>query len=211
MPQRSSEIPSVLVALLLIFFPPLGLILMWTSTDWSSDVKWGISGIFFPPLWLRFLWKVWWLPYAVGALLAAVTLQGAIFGGLSVAGAVAILTIIAIVLLLTLGSQRSGKQEVHDFGSQLRQTIDDKLDLCNNLIADIEADLSLELLPANNPARARYIRALEMRSQGQELFQRAATQPQLVEADTRISRALRELRSVRDGIAGTDPRLDAPR
>lgn len=204
MPPPRSDLPSVLVALLLIFFPPLGLILMWTSTDWSSDVKWGLSGIFFPPLWLRFLWKVWWLPYAVGAILAAVTLQAAIFGGFSAAGAVAILTIIAIVLLLTLGSQRSGKPEVHDLGAQLRQTIDDKLDLCNNLIADIEADLSLDLLPFNNPARARYTRALEMRSQGQELFQRATTQPQLVEADSRVSRALRELRSVRDGIASSD-------
>jgi len=48
-PRHHSGAFSALVALLLVFFFPLGLILMWTSTDWNTDVKWAISGLFFSP------------------------------------------------------------------------------------------------------------------------------------------------------------------
>src|ERR687885_81273 len=82
-----SGMNSALTVLALIIFFPVGLILMWCSTDWDDDLKWAISGLFFPPLWLRFLWKVPWLPYALGALLAALTIQGAVFHGISVTAA----------------------------------------------------------------------------------------------------------------------------
>src|SRR5947209_10854460 len=105
-PRRQSLHP-VLVVLSMLLFPPLGFILMWAATDWPSDVKWAISGFFFPPLWLRFLWKVDWLPYAAGALLAGFVLDKALFDEFSFGGAMAILLVIAVVLLVTLGVQRS--------------------------------------------------------------------------------------------------------
>jgi hypothetical protein len=202
LPRDRSGTNSALVILALIFFFPLGLVLMWTSTDWNTDLKWAISALFFPPLWLRFLWKVPWLPYAVGALLAALTIQGAVFGGISVVGAIAILTVITVILLFTLGMQRPRKRAGADMNEEQYRAVEEKLDACDDLIADIEADLSLELLPIGSPERQRYVRALEMRSEGRELFQRAATPRELVAAEGRVTGALRELRALRNGIAG---------
>src|SRR5947209_9022229 len=70
--ERRSGMHSLAIALALIFMFPLGVLLMWTASDWDSDVKWAITGLLFPPLWLRFLWKLPWLPYAAEALIALV-------------------------------------------------------------------------------------------------------------------------------------------
>ena len=203
-PRHHSGMSSALVALMLVLFFPLGLILMWTSTDWNRDVKWAISGLFFPPLWLRFVWKVPWLPYAVGALLAAVTIQGAIFGGISASGAIAILVVITVILLFTLGIQHPRKQVRVQLSAEQCRVVEERLHACDDLIADIEADLSLELLPTGSPERKRYGRALEMRAEGRELFQQAKTPRELAVAEGRVTGALRELRAIRDGITDRD-------
>lgn len=203
-PGRRKGLHPALVVLALVFFLPLGVILMWTSTDWNDDLRWAISGLLFPPLWLRFLWKAPWLPYAVGALLAAITIQAALRGGISGAGAIAILTVIIVVLLVTLAMNRPRKQASVELSPEQCRTIEQKLDSCDDLIADIEADLSLEMFPADSPERGRYMRALEMRANGRELFQRASTPRDLAMAEGRVTGALRELRAIRDGIEGRE-------
>jgi hypothetical protein len=173
---------------------------MWTSTDWDSDVKWAISGIFFPPLWLRFLWKVPWLPYAIGLLLAGITLQAALFGNFSPAATVAILGTILVILMFTLGTQFPRKGRRPQLSPRQTRAVEEKLNACDALIAEIESDLSLELLPITSPQRRRYARALELRAEGNELFRRADDPGELAAAEGRITGALRELRSIHDGI-----------
>jgi len=113
---------------------------------------------------------VTWLAYSVGALLAAVTIQGAIFGGISAAGAIAILVVIAVLLLFTLGMQRTRKPARVQLSAEQCRVVEENLHAYDDLIADIEAAFSLELLPTGSPERKRYGRALEMRSEGRELF-----------------------------------------
>lgn len=202
--RRRSHMSSFWVALALVLFPPLGFILMWTSTDWDSDVKWAISGIFFPPLWLRFLWKIPWLPYAIGLLLAAITLQAAVFGGFSPAATVAILGTIGVILMFTLGTQFPRGRRQPQLSPRQTRVVEEKLNACDALIAEIESDLSLELLPVTSPQRRRYARALEMRAEGNDLFRRAEDMRELAGAEGRITGALRELRSIREGITRDD-------
>jgi hypothetical protein len=196
----SSTLHPVVVAAFLLFFPPVGLILMWTSTDWDPDVKWGISGLFFPPLWLRFLWKVWWLPYAVGAFLAALILHAMIFGGFSTTGGIVILLLIAILLVLTSPRPSKPAEAPADVATGLREAIGHKLDLCHDLIAEIEQTVALDLLPADSPVRLLYARALEQRSEALDLLNRAASQRELLAVDERVSRTLSDLRAVKDGL-----------
>jgi hypothetical protein len=184
------------VVLSLLFFPPFGFVLLWAATDWPSDVKWAVSGIFFPPLWLRFLWKVDWLPYVAGALLAGFVADKAIFGPLSAGGAIAIILLIAVILLVTFGVQRSRERAQEPDLTPLRRAIEEKLDLSNEIIAQIEADRSLDLVPARLPIHDRYMEALNLRSQGQERFARAAALADLVEANYRLEGALAGLRSI---------------
>ena len=83
----------------------------------------------------------------------------------------------------------------------VREAIEEKLDECHDLIAEIEADLSLDLLPVGTPLRGRYVEALELRSTGQDLLRGATTRRELTMAENRIDRALRDLRLVRDHTA----------
>lgn len=194
---RRDTVPSVLVALALIFFPPLGLILMWTSTDWDSDVKWGISGLFFPPLWLRFIWRVWWLPYAIGGLLALAILRDA-SDGLSTVSAV-LLGLIALILFLTFNSQRRTRFKRRTRLEGLRAAIERKLEYCHDLIAEIEGRQALGDTGVRR-LQSRYMAALEMRSQGNRLLEHARSRQELLAADHQISRALNEFRAIHDGL-----------
>lgn len=203
-PPPRSTIHPALITLALVFFFPLGLILMWTSSDWDDDVKWAITGFIFPPLWTRFLWKIPWLPYAFDAFIAALLLNGVINHGLSLVAAVLILTVITLWLLVTRPSGR--KSAAPDAVTALRQEVEERLDACNDLIADIEGGVALDLLPASAHARQLYARALEMRSEGARLFGRAVSMQELRRADERITTALHELRAVRDGIPDTHAR-----
>ena len=84
--------------------------------------------------------------------------------------------------------------------------MDQRLDACDDLIADIEGSVALDLLPASAHARQLYTRALEMRSEGARLFGRAVSLQELRAADERITTALHELRAVRDGIPDSSAR-----
>jgi hypothetical protein len=73
------------------------------------------------------VWKVPWLPYAVGALLAAVTIQGAIFGGIAASGAIAILVVITVILLFTLGMQHPRKPVSPQLSTEQCRVIEETL------------------------------------------------------------------------------------
>jgi zinc ribbon protein len=206
---RRQTIHPVWIVLTMLFFPPIGFILMWTSTDWPSDVKWALSGIFFPPFWLRFLWKVDWLPYVAGALLAGFVLDKALFGPLSAGGAIAIVLVIAMILLVTFGVQRSREEPQEPDLTPLQRAIEEKLDLSNEIIARIEADRSLDLVPARLPIHERYMEALNLRSQGQERFAHAAAPKDLIEANMELEGALNGLCSVQRELS-EDGHRDTP-
>lgn len=199
-PRRSYALHPAVIALALVFFFPLGLILMWSASDWDPDLKWAITGLIFPPIWLRFLWKIVWLPPLLGAGILFLVLRGMIEGGLSATAGIAILIVAAVILLATMPRKKGARGHPVGPSTALREAIDDKLHICNDLITDIERTVALDLIPADSPIRQRYARALEMRSEGIEIFQRASAIPELVAADDRISQALNDLRSVRDGL-----------
>ncbi|MGI8825924.1 MAG: hypothetical protein ACR2JC_09805 [Chloroflexota bacterium] len=136
LPAPRSSVPAGIIAALLLLMPPIGLILMWTSSAWDDDVKWAISGIFFPPLWLRFLWKISWLPAAVMALIALALTDAVVQGGMSVVGAIAIVAMVAMILLLIRPSQRKA-QSVEGSGVSLRHLVEGKLAACDDVIADL--------------------------------------------------------------------------
>jgi hypothetical protein len=83
--------------------------------------------------------------------------------------------------------------------------IESKVDTCHDLIAQIERTLSIDLLPADAPARRQYMHALEMRSEAMALYERATSRPELLAADARLSRAIEELRTARDTADRTLP------
>ena len=205
-PPGPSTIHPAWIALLLVLFPPVGLILMWTSSGWESDVKWAISGIFFPPLWLRFLWKVPWLPYALTALVALLLLGNVLAEGLSIVAAVTILAVVAVLLVLVKPPARPRAPTSEGHPGRLRQTIEGKLDAINDLVADIEGTVALDLLPAGSALHERYRRALDTRTEALHLLDRAVSPRELYAVDDRANRALHELRAVRDGLADTEMR-----
>jgi hypothetical protein len=198
--HHRSTVPVVVVALMLLFFFPLGLLVMWTSTDWDDDVKWAISGLFFPPLWLRFLWKIWWLPYVAGVLAAALTIRGALLGGLSWTGGFAILAVIAVVLFITWSVQRSKQPDAVEI-PDLTEAAEQALTACDEVIAELETNSVLALLPTSSPELAQYGHALELRSHGRELLERSATPRDVARAERRLSEALHELESLRDSLS----------
>src|SRR5947209_16420548 len=69
--NRGIATPWIVLALLL--FPPLGIVLLFTSSRLSANTKWFLGGLFFTPLWARFLWQRPWPPATKLALLAAFT------------------------------------------------------------------------------------------------------------------------------------------
>lgn len=194
-------LPDWLIVALLIFVPPLGWILMWTSSRWKVDVK---AVVTFPPAWPILFWRLSWPPLQRLALIAALVAATVLWFG-SVAGptaATAILFVIVVIAALVIMTSRP--REAPDTGlDQLRQMIESKVDTCHDLIDQIERTLAFDLLPSDSPVRSQYMHALEMRSEGMALFERATTRPDLVAADARLSRAMEELRTARDAADRT--------
>ena len=199
--QQRSGMHSLVIALALIFMFPLGVLLMWTSSDWDPDVKWAITGLLFPPLWLRFLWKVPWLPYAVEALIAVILANAVIQDAFSPIGAVAILVAVVVFLAALKPSPRGRRRA--DAPAMLRAQAESVLQSCHDLIADIEDTRAFDLAPAGSAIHRRYTLALEVRSEGAYLLEHARSEADVARAKARLDHAFQELRSVRDG-------LDAP-
>jgi predicted nucleic acid-binding Zn ribbon protein len=195
---RKSGIPTWLIITLLIFFPPAGFILMWLS-NWKRWVKIFLTGFLFPPIWLLLLWE---MPFSdevkagiITGLVAANSLWLAPVAGAT--ATIAFLIVTVVLGTLWIQSIRRSKSVVDDGTAALRRMIDSKVDTCHDLIAEIEGTLAFDLLPSDSPLRRQYMHALEMRSEGMELYERAASRPDLVAADARLTRAVEELRTAR--------------
>jgi predicted nucleic acid-binding Zn ribbon protein len=200
--ERKSGIPSWLIITLLIFFPPVGFILMWLS-HWKRAVKIAITGFLFPPIWLLLLWE---LPFSdevkAGIIMALVAANSLWLKGAAGTTATIVFLIVTVVLgVLWIQSIRRSKPAVDDGTAALRRLIESKVDTCHDLIDQIERMPAFELLPTEAPARRQYMHALEMRSEGMALYERATSRPDLVAADARLSRAMEELRTARDNAS----------
>jgi hypothetical protein len=152
-------------------------------------------------LWSRFIWKQSWTLQAKLGLSALLLVLDQIFyvGALHVGATAAFFIFLLNVVVIYLVAR--SVQRAKPSPSTLREAIESKLDACHDLIAELEQTIDLDLLPIQAPLRQGYIRALEMRSEGVDLFRRATSEPELVEADVRISRALDALRATRAGIS----------
>jgi hypothetical protein len=180
---------------------------MWTAARWSRRTKIAITGFLFPPVWALLIWDLpidrWVRLGLIAALLALNTVGISLLAG----PAPAFITLLVTLFLgvVWMASRMRGVEPDRTETSSLRRVIESKLDTCHDIIAEVEGTAVLELLPDESPSRRRYRHALEMRSEGVDLLERARSEPDLVAADSRISRALDELRDARDAIAHALP------
>jgi hypothetical protein len=175
---------------------------MWLSS-WKRAVKVALTGFLFPPIWLLLLWE---LPFSdevkAGIITALVAANSLWLGPTAGATATIAFLIVTVVLgVLWIQSIRRSKPTVDDGTAALRRVIESKVDTCHDLITQIERTLAIDLLPPDAPVRRQYMHALEMRSEGMALYERAASRPDLVAADARLSRAMEELRTTRDNAS----------
>lgn len=205
--RSGHPLPSAVIILALILLPPLGLLLMWTSSRWSDDTKWLVSGLFFAPLWLRFLWRAHW-PVAVklgaaGAFMIAFFLTLLVYAGRGVA---LWLTLATLVLLFVLFRSHfahpsaAGEDTAERRLAARRQAVEATLDSCHAIIAEIEEHTVFDLFPPSSVQRRQYMEALEVRSHAMSLFQHAATQEDLAAAEARATEARNRLQSAQDGL-----------
>lgn len=203
---RSGDVPEWMVAGALLVFFPLGIPLMWAGTRWSTDVKLAITAFFFPPLWFvvlaRQIWKIAWSRQAKIALVVTIVAVLGLFmlrlGSVTAAVWVAgVLAVLGTLWVMTSPSGRASKDAPED---GLRRVIETNLDTCHDLIAQIEDELTRRPLDTTDPTMGRYRRALEMRTEGADLLERARTRPDLVAAEARISRSMDDLRATRDHL-----------
>jgi hypothetical protein len=188
--------PSAAVILALIFVFPLGLYLMWHSSEWSTAAKWGISGLFLPPLWGYFIWRLH-VGFALklflsAALVALVELFDSTVIGVS--GTVQWFTALLNVLTLWLVARASFEADAAD--RMRHRAIERKLDACHELIAEIE----LYPLPSGSPLRFTYLHALDMREEGARIFEDGVDKDHLAKANSRLTAAQAELSAILRGI-----------
>lgn len=204
--HSATDVPDWVAIMALIFFFPVGLILMWAGTRWSLNVKLTLTGFLFPPLWFvvlgRLLWRVPWSrqtkAIAVVATAAVLTLFFLGVGSSSAAlWTVLVCVIVGVLWVMTAPTQRKSKQ---DPNANVRRAIESDLDTCNDLIVEIEDELTSHPLEDDDPMLAQYVRALEMRTQAVDLLEQAHTRPDLVAVETRAARAIDALRATRDQV-----------
>jgi hypothetical protein len=208
--NRPQGIATPWIILALLLFPPLGVVLLFTSSRLSANTKGFLGGLFFTPLWARFLWQRPWPPAAKLALLAAFTAAYFValvaFIHLTAAVWVTILTIVALFFIVrSKGAQPRTRADTTTSRTSLRSAVQSKLDSCHDLIAQIEGHTVFDFFPMSSPERQQYLQALEVRAEAMDLYEHAATGPDLAAADARATEALDELKSAQDALwAGRD-------
>lgn len=234
-PPRAG-LDSAWIVLALILFFPLGLVLMWTHSTWSSNAKLAVTGLIFPPLWLVVIWRkmsrevqvalagllfpplwgylIWKRPWERALRLLLIVLLdflGALwfshFWGVTGAIVSVILTAFITLAYLAEAGNGSGNRAEREAMRALSRAIEAKLDSCHDLIAQIEDSHVFDFMPAGARERRQYVHALEMRSEGVRLFEQAESRPDLAAAEQRIEAALERLRRTRDEVTKDDRAL----
>lgn len=200
---RGVATPWIILALVL--FPPLGLLLVFTSSRWSDQAKWMVAGFFFTPLWARFLWQRRWPPTVKLALLAAFMaayfLAILSFTGVGSAVFISILTIVTLFFVIrSKGAQPRAQADDGAGWTNLRGTVASKLESCHDVIAEIEEHTVFDFFPMASPERRQYLAALEARSEAMDLYERAHTDADLAAADARATEALHGLKAAQDSL-----------
>jgi hypothetical protein len=203
--RRPKGIATPWIILALILFPPLGFLLMFTSSRWSDDTKWIVGGFFFTPLWARFLWQRQWPPAVkiglLAAFLAAYAVVMVAIAGPSAAVWIVLVTVVALFFILrSKGAQPQSQAGTATGQTNLRSVVQSKLDSCHDLIAQIEEHTIFDFFPMSSPERRQYLAALEVRAEAMELYERADTGSDLAAADQRATEALNELTSAQDAL-----------
>jgi len=165
-------------------------------------VRLALLGFVFPPLWSPITWDQPWSRELRMALIAAMVVLNEIWiAHLTGSVTPVVGTLVFTILLGMVWLSCMNRAVPADDSADLRRVIESKLDTCHEIIAQVEADLVPDLLPAQAPAQQRYRHALEMRAEGMELFERAQNRPDLVAADDRVTHALDALRAARDDLS----------
>lgn len=202
---RPKGIATPWIILALLLFPPLGFLLMFTSSRWSDDTKWIVGGFFFTPLWARFLWQRPWPPIVklglLGAFLAAYSVAMVALTGVGAAVWIVLVTIIVLFFILrSKGAQPRSQAAAAGSQTSLRGVVQSKLDSCHDLIAQIEEHTVFDFFPMTSPERKQYLEALEVRAEAMEMYEHAQTGQDLAAADQRATEALNELKSAQDAL-----------
>ncbi len=154
----------------------------------------GISGLFFPPLWASFIWKTRWsfgTQIAVsGLLLVLIEVVNGLLFHFDASPLIGILLLNVLVIFLVVRSVRIIPEDT----SSQRHAVESRLDACDDLIVEIEEAMSLDRMAPDSPARQQYAHALEMRAEALHMFERAASEADLVAAESRAGRSLDGLR-----------------
>ncbi|HLJ68371.1 MAG TPA: hypothetical protein VKX16_13525 [Chloroflexota bacterium] len=187
------------IILLLLLGPPGWLALfVWWATTWNRETALLVFGFIFPPLWVPLVWGLrlaTWLKVALTAgIVAGNTVWLFNLTHTWTAPAVALVVTMILGLAWIVNGMRT-VPKADPYITALCTEIQRDLDACHDLIAQIEDDLLLT--PAGAPITRKYAHALEMRAQGADLWDRAETEPELVQARRSVGSALSELREVR--------------
>lgn len=185
------------IVLLLVFFFPAGLLLMWKYATWSEDTKWVVSGVYFWPLWMHFVWRQpwgYWRKVAAGTLLVCAY---ASMATTRVSGFGLLIAVTAFVWALTVrdpGRTISGpkKQDWRD--------LEARLSLCDDLVASIESSVALRLLPAGSPVLSQYVHGLDARREAIDLMDRGGESDPAV-ARQKLAAAWHDLHAVSSSLA----------
>ncbi len=165
-------------------------------------VRLALLGFVFPPLWSPIIWDQPWSRELRMALIAAIVVLNEVWIIHLTANVIPVVgTLVFTVVLGMVWLSSMIRAAPADDSADLRRVIESKLDTCHEIIAQVEADLAPDLLPAQAPAQQRYRHALEMRAEGMELFERAQNRPDLVAANDRVTHALDALRAARDDLS----------
>lgn len=85
--------------------------------------------------------------------------------------------------------------------TRLRRQVEAVLERCDTLVWEIENSSAMDSLPLQEPLRQHYLHALELRSEGVRLFERAMSAYALWQAEEHLTLALREIEECRRNVS----------
>lgn len=198
--EQKRGIDTTWIIAALIFLPPLGFILIWTSSRWSDSAKYAVTGLVLPQLWAHFLWRqTWSLWTRLTSVILFFLLVLAVIFGLEGPTVGEIATVLSVPLLAWVLSSKSAEERKLPVAG-LGEAISTKLDLCHDLIAELESDQVTHALPVRSGEWDAYMRALQLREEGARLYEVATTRRDLMAADERVTRALEGLTTLREQL-----------
>jgi hypothetical protein len=196
---------------LMIVIGPIGWIVLLFSGLWSvtfalsARMRYTLAGFLFPPLWAPLVWELRIPRWARAAIIAGIVVANTFWlNRLSHGWTLPLIGLIATVIffLIWLVRSRSPAGDAEQrYLDGIRREIEEDLDMCHELIAEIEERIAVAPLSSGSAPQRRYAHALELRAEGADLLGRAESEDDLLAAERQIGRALDALEGVRDMVS----------